>query len=72
MFFDNKEPTTRVSNTHKSTLTFAENSTKQNYDYNSQFTRQRQFNGNPVQPAVTRQSYQDSNIFGYKEGSETV
>ena len=72
MFFDNREPNTRVNNTTKSTLNFNESSNKQDYDFNSQFTRQRQFNGNPVQPAATRQSYQDSNIFGYKEGSETV
>ena len=35
-------------------------------------TRDRQFVGNPVQPPATRQSYQDSDIFGTKKGTEVV
>ena len=72
MFFDNREPGVRQNNTTKTTFAFSDNEGKQNYDYNQQFNRQRQFNGNPVQPPATRQSYQDSDIFGYKAGSEVV
>ena len=34
--------------------------------------RQRQFVDQPLQPGATRQSYQDSDIFGTKPGSEIV
>lgn len=34
--------------------------------------RDRQFVGNPLQPGATRQSYQDSDIFGTKGASEVV
>lgn len=34
--------------------------------------RDRQFVNRPEQPAVVRQSYQDSDIFGTKKGRETV
>ena len=34
--------------------------------------RQRQFVDQPLQPGVTRQSYQDSDIFGTKKGTEIV
>ena len=41
-------------------------------EHNQKQVRDRQFKGNPLQPGATRQSYQDSDIFGTKAGSETV
>ena len=41
-------------------------------EHDSKAVRDRQFKGNPLQPGATRQSYQDSDIFGTKTGSETV
>jgi len=39
MFLDGSDIRQRENPTHKSNIAFAENSTKQNYDFNSQFTR---------------------------------
>ena len=68
---------TRDNNTFKSNVGF----TGSNNDATGQpsalehyrkATRDRQFVGNPVQPGATRQSYQDSDIFGTKGKAETV
>ena len=40
--------------------------------YKNENVRQRQFEGNPITSGVTRQSYQDSDIFGNKTVSEVV
>ena len=65
----------RNSNTFHSAITpgfqdkAPESSALENY---RKATRDRQFAGNPVQPPATRQSYQDSDIFGTKGAAETV
>lgn len=61
-----KEPHQRVNNNHKTTFNFADPQPVQSYDYKNQGVRLRQFEDTPLQPAATRQSYQDSDIFGTK------
>ena len=41
-------------------------------EHESKIRRDRQFVDNPLQPGATRQSYQDSDIFGTKGDSELV
>jgi hypothetical protein len=72
MFLNEREPPTRVNNNHKTTFSLADPTPVQKYDYTTQGVRQRQFVEKPLQPAATRQSYQDSDIFGTKTGTEIV
>ena len=72
MFYGEREPNTRVNNNHKTTFTLSDPAPQQSYDYNTQGVRQRQFVEKPLQPGATRQSYQDSDIFGTKQGTEIV
>ena len=41
-------------------------------EFNQKQVRDRQFTGNPLNSGATRQSYQDSDIFGTKGASDTV
>lgn len=72
MYFQNDPSRTRTNGTTNSNIPFGIGAKEQEYDFNSQGVRQRQFQGNPIQPGATRQSYQDSDIFGTKVGSEIV
>ena len=62
----------RLNNNVKTTFTFAEPQKLQKWDFQGQDNRGKQFTDTPLQPGATRQSYQDSDIFGTKQGSETV
>jgi hypothetical protein len=72
MFLNDREPPTRVNNNHRTTFQLADPAPVQKYDYQTQGVRQRQFVEKPLQPGATRQSYQDSDIFGTKQGTEIV
>ena len=68
--FIGEPPSMRYTNTTKSTL-FTGPTTK-GYDINKQDLRTKKFEGTPLTSGPTRQSYQDSNIFGTKRGTELV
>ena len=75
---DNITPSDAVQNqrhtaTFKSNFNFAESGPySRAVEHESKMKRDRQFVDNPLQPGATRQSYQDSDIFGTKGDSETV
>lgn len=71
-------PTEAVQNqrhtaTFKSNINFnASGPHSRALEHESKIKRDRQFTDNPLQPGATRQSYQDSDIFGIKGNSESV
>lgn len=75
---DHIAPTDAVQNqrntaTFKSNFSFAANAPHSRaIEHESKLKRDRQFQDNPLQPGATRQSYQDSDIFGIKGNSEVV
>ena len=75
---DNIQPSDTVANqrhtaTFKSNFSFsASGPHARAVEHESKIKRDRQFTDNPLQPGATRQSYQDSDIFGTKSGSEIV
>jgi len=75
---DNMQPTDAYSN-QRHTATFKSNIAfggagphSRAVEHDSKVRRDRQFVDNPLQPGATRQSYQDSDIFGTKGNSELV
>ena len=70
--FKQEVPKTRTNPTTQSNFGFESNANVQSYDFKTQGTRSKQFVDTPLQPGATRQSYQDSDIFGYKGESEVV
>ena len=62
----------RINNNYSTTFKMGEPQPAQHYDFHSMENRTKQFKDTPLQPGATRQSYQDSDIFGTKAGSETV
>ena len=75
---DNIAPTEAVQNqrntaTFKSNISFtASGPHARAVEHDSKIRRDRQFQDNPLQPGATRQSYQDSDIFGTKGNAESV
>jgi hypothetical protein len=75
---DNITPSDTVQNqrhtdTFKSNFNFAASGPyARAVEHESKIKRDRQFTDNPLQPGATRQSYQDSDIFGTKGNSEIV
>lgn len=75
---DNLTPTEAGGNqrhtaTFKSNFSFGQNAPHARaVEHDSKMKRDRQFVDNPLQPGATRQSYQDSDIFGTKGDSELV
>lgn len=69
MFFQDP-PKLRYTNTHKSNINFEPS--QSTFDYKSTEIRQKRFEDKPLVSGATRQSYQDSDIFGTKSGSEIV
>lgn len=69
-----RQPAQRNNATYSSNFSFAaqQGTTQQTYDNKSAASRGKQFTNTPLCSAATRQSYQDSDIFGTKAGSETV
>ena len=71
-------PTEAVQNqrntaTFKSNISFTANGPHSRaVEHDQKQRRDRQFQDNPLQPGATRQSYQDSDIFGTKGNSESV
>ena len=62
----------RSNGTTSSSIKWDTPSGAQPYDFNSRDNRAKQFVNTPLQPAASRQSYQDSDIFGTKGNFETV
>lgn len=63
----------RQTNTFKSNISFNNQGDHPSaMEFKQKQRRDRQFTNNPLQPGATRQSYQDSDIFGTKGGSELV
>ncbi len=63
----------RQPNTIKSNIAFsAKGEHPGAVEVSQKARRDRQFTNMPLQPGATRQSYQDSDIFGTKGASETV
>lgn len=75
---DNMQPSEAVQNqrhtaTFKSNFSFGQHAPHAKaVEHESKIRRDRQFTDNPLQPGATRQSYQDSDIFGTKGNSEVV
>ena len=61
----------RTNGTFNSRITTADPS-KAITSFNAQQNREKQFKGNAYQPGATRQSWQDSDLFGNKMNSETT